>query len=59
MACSGCARRRAKIAAAYHAVKAGFSAAKQSYSKQDPPLNLPRREGLNGLNVIDIREKQA
>ena len=61
MACSGCARRRKKIAAAYHAVKHGVAVAKESYIRQTtgrPSGFKPRvRPDYSNVEVIDIREK--
>lgn len=54
MPCSGCARRRQKIAAAYKAVKQGFVSAKKTYAAQ--AVNLPDDRNVN---IIDIRENKA
>ena len=59
MPCSGCARRRAKMLAAYNAMKKGFSSAKQNYATQALDINKRQITGLDQLNVIDIREKKA
>lgn len=57
MPCSGCARRRKKIVAAYHAVKTGISVAKRSYQLQtNTAKKLPNREIPAGIKVIDIRQ---
>ena len=60
MPCSGCARRRAKMLAAYNAVKAGFVSAKKSYAAEafSGAKSQPRSIG-EMQNVTDIREKQA
>lgn len=54
MPCSGCARRRAKIALAYKAMKQGIVSAKKTYAAQ--AVNL-QNDGT--VNIIDIREKKA
>ena len=61
MACSGCARRRKKIAAAYHAVKHGVVVAKQSYVRQTTgrPTGFKPTERPEDfdIEVIDIRQQ--
>lgn len=59
MACQGCARRRAKIVAAYNAVKQGFVSAKKSYAAQavNREQGIPDK-AIELKNVVDIR-KQA
>jgi hypothetical protein len=62
MPCAGCQRRRAKIRAAYQAVKVGFNTAKMNYQRQTGTLKPPDREhrappGLpKHAKVVDIRE---
>ncbi len=61
MPCAGCQRRRAKIAAAYHALKFGFQAAKNSYVSDttEPVRELGGRYAHRipaDMNIIDIRE---
>lgn len=60
MACSGCARRRAKMQAAYTAFKQGVTSAKKSYGAAaiNQETSQPRKLG-ELQNVTDIREKQA
>lgn len=58
MACSGCVRRRAKIIAAYTAVKQGFVSAKKSYAAQ--AVNFEQRipnGSVEVKNVVDIRNQ--
>lgn len=59
MPCAGCARRRKKIAAAYHAVKYGAKVVKESYIRQTTglPSGFKPRERPKHFKreVIDIR----
>jgi hypothetical protein len=59
MACAGCARRRKKIAAAYHAAIEGFTVARQSYRSQTTePAEIEKRliPPPMTARIIDIRE---
>jgi hypothetical protein len=51
MACSGCAQRRQKIAAAYRAVRQRFSGV------PTPATGKPVKHDA-GINLIDVRQKQ-
>lgn len=60
MPCSGCARRRAKMQAAYTAFKQGITSAKKSYGAAAiNQESLQERKKGTLVNVTDIREKQA
>lgn len=60
MPCAGCAKRRAKMMAAYAAVKQGIVSAKKTYAAQAVNMEkLESRPDDEMQGIIDIRKKQA
>jgi len=52
--CGGCAQRRKKIAAAYHAAKQGIQVAKTSYLRQTGQTAIPDRQA-GVTRVVRVR----